>query len=185
MLRILASTNAYGLASGKDEEHDRPADLFASMQLKMLTAEQLYNCVAVATCRPYDNVLSSVPSSMARRAMTNRTSFVNRFQSPSGRPTEYLAGIPQALMLLNGKLVDDATDLERSDILVSLEAPFFTDRERVETLFLATLSHEPSPEMREKFEAYVSSHESADAKRKALGDVLWALLNSAEFAMNH
>jgi hypothetical protein len=122
---------------------------------------------------------------MARRAMTNRTSFVNRFQSPTGRPTEYRAGIPQALMLLNGKLVDDATDLRRSDILVSLEAPFFTDQERVETLFLATLSRVPSPEMREKFESYVASHTTAETKRKALGDVLWALLNSAEFSMNH
>src|SRR5262249_22983361 len=75
MLRVLANTDAYQLASQQDDQHERPPELFASMQMKMLTAEQLYSCVAVATCRPFDNVLSSVPSSMARRAMTNRTSF--------------------------------------------------------------------------------------------------------------
>ena len=96
------------------------------------TAEQFYNCVAIATCRPYDKILSNVPSSRARRALTNRTAFVNSFRAPSAQATEYSAGIPQALMLLNGRLVDDATDLERSDLLVSLAAPFFTDRDRVD-----------------------------------------------------
>ncbi len=117
--------------------------------------------------------------------MTDRTAFVNSFRAPSGSPTEYLAGIPQALMLLNGRLVDDATALKRSDILVSLEAPFLTDAERVETLFLATLSRQPSPEIARKFEEYVGAQTTADDKRRALGNVLWALLNSAEFGMNH
>lgn len=185
LFRVLAMTEAYQLSSGKSAEAERAPDLFAEMQLKMLSAEQLYSCVAAATCRPYDNVLASVPSSTARRAMTNRTTFVNSFRAPSGSPTEYLAGIPQALMLLNGRLVDDATALERSDILVSLEAPFLTDAERVETLFLATLSRPASPEIGKKFEQYVASQKSADEKRNALGNVLWALLNSAEFGMNH
>jgi len=99
-------------------------ELFAAMPLKVLTAEQLYTCVSLATCRPYDKILASVPSSGARRAMTNRAGFVNSFRAPSTGPTEYLAGIPQALKLLNGRLVDDATDVERSDILTALDVPF-------------------------------------------------------------
>jgi hypothetical protein len=151
----------------------------------VLTAEQLYNCVAVATCRPYDDILATVPSSMAKRAMTNRDSFVNKFGAPSGRPTDYRVGIPQALMLLNGRLVDDATDLVRSDILVSLEAPFFSDDERIDTLFLATLSRLPAPDIREKFKEHLATESTAEGKNHALGNILWALLNSAEFAMNH
>ena len=126
------------------------------MPLKVLTAEQLYTCVSLATCRPYDKILASVPLDGARRAMTNRAGFVNSFRAPSTGPTEYLAGIPQALKLLNGRLVDDATDVERSDILAALDVPFLTDRERIETLFLATLSRRPSPEVGQKFEAYVA-----------------------------
>jgi hypothetical protein len=117
--------------------------------------------------------------------MTNRATFVNSFRAPTTGSTEYLAGILQALKLLNGRLVDDATDLQRSDILAALDAPFLTDRERVETLFLATLSRPPSVEIGKKFETYVAAHSEADAKRRALGNVLWALLNSAEFAVNH
>jgi hypothetical protein len=184
LYRVLATTEAYQLASEEDSGQ-RPPDLFAAMPLKVLTAEQLYTCVSIATCRPYDKILASVPSSGARRAMTNRAAFVNSFRAPSTGPTEYLAGIPQALKLLNGRLVDDATDLERSDLLAALEAPFLTDRERVETLFLATLSRPPSAEIAQKFEAYVTVHPETEARRRALGNILWALLNSAEFAVNH
>jgi hypothetical protein len=184
LYRVLALTEAYQRASGEGLA-ERPPDLFAAMPLKVLTAEQLYACVSIATCRPYDKILASVPASSARRAMTNRTAFVNSFRAPSTGPTEYLAGIPQALKLLNGRLIDDATDLERSDLLTALEAPFLTDHDRVETLFLATLSRRPSPEMAQKFESYVTGHPKPDEKRRALGNVLWALLNSAEFAVNH
>ena len=146
------------------------------MPLKVLTAEQLYTCVSIATWRPYDKILASVPSSGARRAMTNRAAFVNSFRAPRTGPTEYLAGIPQALKLLNGRLVDDATDLERSDILAALEAPFMTDRDRVETLFLATLSRPPSPEIGQKFEAYVAAHPETGAKRRGAGQYLVGLV---------
>jgi len=185
LFRVLAGTRAYQLSSQHPESGERPPDLFAEMQLKVLSAEQLYACVAIATCRPYDAILSTVPSSMARRAMTDRDTFVASYRAPSGSATEYLAGIPQALMLLNGRLVDDATAIERSDILVSLEAPFLTDTERIETLFLATLSRRPSPEISRQFEEYVATQSTAEGRRHALGNILWALLNSAEFAMNH
>jgi hypothetical protein len=184
LFHVLATTDAYQLAS-EEASSQRPPELFAAMQLKVLTAEQLYTCLSVATCRPYDKILANVPSSGARRAMTNRTTFVNSFRAPTTGATEYLAGIPQALKLLNGRLVDDATDLERSDILAALDAPFLTDRDRVETLFLATLSRPPSPEIGRRFETYVAAHPEVEAKRRALGNILWALLNSAEFAVNH
>jgi hypothetical protein len=88
-------------------------------------------------------------------------------------------------MLLNGRLVDDATDIERSDILAALDAPFLTDRDRVQTLFLATFSRPPSQSVTQKLEAYMARQSTTEAKRKALGNILWALLNSAEFAVNH
>jgi Protein of unknown function (DUF1549)/Protein of unknown function (DUF1553) len=185
LLRVLATTEAYQLASDGRSPSERPPELFAAMGIKVLNAEQLYACLTVAAGRPYDNVLATVPSTRARRALTNRMAFVNSFRAPVGSPTEYLTGMPQALMLLNGKIVDDATDPERSDVLASLDAPFLTDRDRIETLFLATLSRPPSNEMREKLIAHVAAQRSPEAKRRALGNILWALMNSAEFAVNH
>ena len=55
--------------------------------------------------------------------------------------------ILQALALMNGKLTSDATDLEKSETLVAVaEAPFLETRQRVESLFLATLSRKPADE---------------------------------------
>ena len=56
------------------------------------------------------------------------------------------------------------------------------DRERLETLFLGTYSRFPTPEEAASLLEHV---ETAETSREALGDVLWALLNSAEFTLNH
>ncbi len=69
----------------------------------------------------------------------NRQTFLAGFHTPTSSVTEYQLGIQQALTLMNGDFTTDATNLERSDILVSLSAPFFSEEERLETLFLAAL----------------------------------------------
>jgi hypothetical protein len=52
---------------------------------------------------------------------------------------------------------------------------------RVTDLFLATLSRQPRPEELARLVKYV---EEGDP-RQGLRDVLWALLNSTEFVVNH
>ena len=52
LFRVLATTEAYSLAS-VESSSQRPPELFAAMPLKVLTAEQLYTCLSLATCRPY------------------------------------------------------------------------------------------------------------------------------------
>jgi len=50
---------------------------------------------------------------------------------------------------------------------------------------LATLTRRPEVEERSQFIEYVSRGGSTGNSREALSDVLWALLNSAEFGLNH
>jgi hypothetical protein len=78
-----------------------------------------------------------------------------------------------------------ATDPAASGLLRSLEAPFYTDTDRIETLYLATLSRPPGDVERASFTDYVATATSGDARRQAYGDLLWALLNCAEFTLNH
>jgi len=78
-----------------------------------------------------------------------------------------------------------ATSVARSSLLASLEAPWFTDDQRVELLMLATLSRRPSDTEREALAAHVAAADDPRKKQEAFGDILWALLNSAEFAMIH
>jgi hypothetical protein len=152
------------------------------MQMKTLTAEQLYDCLAVAVCRR-EGTAGGQP--FAPGFDQNRQVFLNKFRAPVGLSADYHGGIPQALTLMNGGLIADATHLEKSDILVSLSAPFFSDNQRVQTLFYATLSRPPSESERTKFEGYLTARPAPQDKQAALGDMLWALLNSAEFTLNH
>ena len=58
-------------------------------------------------------------------------------------------------------------------------------QQRVEVLFMSTLSRRPHDFERDKFVAYAKRGGADEDRGKALGDILWALLNSAEFAHNH
>ncbi len=184
LIRTLAATGAYRLSSQSPANQEARPELFAQMAIKSLTAEQLYDCLGEAMRRRETGAVAQ--RGFAGRGFDqNRQAFLTKFRAPTQGATEYQAGIPQALTLMNGAIIRQGTDLAQSDLLVALEAPLFNDETRVEILFLSTLSRMPNDDERGKFVAYVEKGGAQDDRRKALGDVLWALLNSAEFMLNH
>ena len=98
--------------------------------------------------------------------------------------TDFELGVPQALTLMNGAELVAVTDPEQSGLLLALDAPFLDDSQRIETAFLATLGRRPSEGERSTFVEYVHSR-PAHQSQQALGDVVWALVNCAEFMLNH
>jgi hypothetical protein len=90
--------------------------------------------------------------------------------------------ILQALSLLNGEWISEQTGVDSPSVRAVAEAPFFTDERRIETLFLATLSRPPTAVERDRYLAHLKS---AANQKQALSDVLWTLLNSQEFLVNH
>jgi hypothetical protein len=184
LLRVLANTSAYQRTSTLREGESVPKpELFARMAIKTLTAEQLYDSLQVATCK------RETPDDRMRTAELQfdqtRAAFLDKFRGPNGSATEFHAGIPQSLTLMNGQMIGAATNVEASDLLGALDAPFFTDEQRVETLFLATLSRPVSAAEKSKFVSYLESQLTDAERRRALSDMLWALLNTAEFTLNH
>ena len=89
----------------------------------------------------------------------------------------------------------DATTLERSETLAAIvDAPFMTTADRIETLYLATLSRKPSAKDLERTTRFIedavtrakaANREVQPAYNNALADVFWVLLNSSEFSLNH
>jgi hypothetical protein len=155
------------------------------MNIKSLTAEQLYDCIAVATRQGPVATAPTEQPGLQRFADTSRQAFVEQFRAPAGQTTDYHAGIPQALTLMHGGLIHNATDMASSGLLKALAAPFFTDEGRLDALFLSTLSRYPEPAERELILDEVATASTDADRQQALGDVLWALLNSAEFTFNH
>jgi hypothetical protein len=181
-LRAVVLSRPYRLASGAEHEDPKRREWFAQMNVKMLTPEQVYDCISVASM-----LTDAQQESFAivRMGNSGRDEFLRQFQTLAGRPTEYQGGIPQALTLMNGSLISGATGLASSGLLKSLDAPFFTDDQRIEVLYLATLSRRPSADEWKLLREYVADREAGISVQEPLADILWGLLNSAEFMMNH
>jgi hypothetical protein len=185
LLRELALTQAYQLSSRSESNDPSRALHFAQMNIKSFTAEQLFDCISVASGRRAQAVGPMDAVGLERFSDMSRQAFVEQFRAAAGQATDYQAGIPQALTLMHGGLIHSATDLASSGLLKSLAAPFFSDEQRLDTLFLSTLSRYPTDAEREVMLKPISAASDDKSKQQTLGDVLWALLNSAEFTLNH
>jgi hypothetical protein len=88
--------------------------------------------------------------------------------------------------MMNGQLTADATSLENSQTLASIiHYPDFETSDRVDAVFLAALTRLPTEDERVEFVSYVDSGGASGSSDRALSDVFWVLLNSAEFRFNH
>lgn len=184
LFRVLVSLEAYELSSAAAMDDPARRIHFAQMNLKSFTAEQLYDCIAVAT-RRQETIAPRGDLALLRAGNGGRDAFIEQFSAPGGETTDYQAGIPQALTLMHGQLIQSSTQLASSGLLKSLAAPFFSDSQRIDTLFLATLSRPPTDQERAAAAVLVEAASNEVQREQALGDILWALLNSAEFTFNH
>lgn len=208
LIEVIANTKAYQLTSRKSDSADDQPSLFARMAIKGLTAEQVFASVWQATgefIRDPDNDIRSVrlfdPSP--------RTEFGQAFENLADSPTERHATVLQALMMMNGPQITSSTDLLGSKTLAAIiDYPDMTAEERVEALFLATLSRRPTtaeatpwvksleqvahqgsnasvPEGKPSETNRSAVTPSADSSAAILADLFWVLLNSSEFHCNH
>lgn len=187
--RTLANTEAYQRSSRYEGDKPPARELFAVMLPKPLTPEQVYDSFMRLAPAGEPGYLGAGASPRNMSAMLdedpNRVEFVRRMRPPPGDPTEYRAGTLQALMLMNGQTTARVTGPQESRLLGAINAPFLSDAERIDALFLSTLSRLPSEEERTLFAEALSETKDDGERQQALSDSFWALLNSTEFAFNH
>lgn len=170
--RAVGRTRAYQRTSARTAPGQDDPRLFARMAVKGLTGEQLFDSLVRAT-------------GFRETARTSpRDQFLTRFAA-SGRPAEPETSIPQALGLMNGQFVADATTLDKSPTLqAACETPGFSRSGRIEAVYVAALARKPTEKERDRCLKHLGGARGA-ALAERLGDVFWALLNSAEFRLNH
>jgi hypothetical protein len=143
------------------------------MTVKALTAEQLFDSLALATGYRDDQDKGA-----------SRRQFMTRF-ALTGSLSEPETSVQQALTLLNGRFIAWAADPEKCPTLIAVcQTPGMTLAQRIEALYLATLSRQPNVEERQRLERYVRNVKP-QREPERLADILWMLLNCAEFRMNH
>lgn len=190
VIRAITATKAYQLSSrtpqatgdAKAAAEDDLA-LFARIPLRRMTADQLLDSIVAATGFREPGMSRD---QAALGATSIRAEFQQRFADQSAARTDGETSILQALSMMNGKLTSAVTDLQASETLIAIaEAPFLDDAGRIEALFLATQSRYPTQEEIKELTELLGPDAQQRASKSALADVLWALLNSAEFVLVH
>jgi hypothetical protein len=186
--RTLAITRVYQLSSRDPERATEQPEHFARMVAKPLTPEELYDSFSILASlegknpKPDANQPSNGASGLDEDPI--RLDFIRRMRPPKGSSTEYRAGTLQALMLMNGRTMADITAPGQSNLLGALDAPFMKDDDRVEALFLAALARRPESDEAAACVAAVRECSDRQKRNQTLGSILWALLNTTEFAFN-
>lgn len=177
LLQSIIGSEAYQRTSRQTQD-DVPVQLFSHMPVQGLSAEQLVRSLSLIVGSDGDQVLS-MPRPLAAAPDELSTLFTRPGESATQRQTTIL----QALVLMNGRSTATALDVERGALLAAVtDFPVMSPQDRLETLFLATLSRFP----RSEESSWMLKHlESESDSRSAYSDLLWVLINSAEFGCNH
>jgi Protein of unknown function (DUF1553)/Protein of unknown function (DUF1549) len=187
LIRAIVSSQAYQRTSARSHKSQDDPRQFAKMALRGLTPEQLYDSLTEAVGTP---TAQEQRNDRGRAFIIGgngpRDEFLSKFANSSDRPTEVQTSILQALALMNGKFVSDATSVQDSVTLAGvIDAPWMKTSDKIEALYLAALSRKPRANELERLVKYVEKGGPSGDKDKALADVFWVLLNGSEFILNH
>jgi len=184
-VRCVCNSAAYQRTSRpvKGNEDDREG--FSRMAVKVMGPEVLYDSLTRALGVKELNVTTGRIATTGKGGVAktgagnNRDRFVKFFktQDADSLPTDFTHGIPQVLNLMNDPQFNKGGPVvERM-----LAAPLPRD-EAVDRLFLTVLSRHPNSDERKRLSRYLEGE--ADPAR-GFASVLWALINSPEFILNH
>jgi hypothetical protein len=187
LIRAIVASRAYQLTSEATHPSQEQPRVFARMAVRAMTPEQLFDSLAEAT--EYRDPYSPdqrFPGAFSIGGVTSpRVEFLAKFP-PQDNRVEARTSIQQALFLMNGKFLADATSLERNKTLATVaESSGTSTARRIETLYLVALCRKPRPDEAARLLKYVNSGGPSGDPKKALADIFWALLNSGEFMFNH
>lgn len=184
LLRTIAKTRAYS-RSTSHVSGQTPEASYAVMLSKPLTEKQISNSV------------NQIARQFSAQSETEQVVLATQLGKLRGDASEAKLGIVSALVTLHGDLFDAVTREDSSRLLKALEAPHFDEQKRVRWLFLSVLNRQPTPTELAGLSKMISSasrgslataspdaiESNGKAESQWKSDLLWALLNSSEFAM--
>lgn len=182
LIRAICNSEAYQRTSKPVGDNATDTEFQSHRIVRVMTAEQLYD--SLMTVLGKDGGAKERPGKVAaapkKGPAGGREGFLNFFRIDEGAdPLEYQAGIPQALRLMNSAQVNN-TNAVVAKVLSTSKEP----AQVIERLYLTALSRKPTTEETQRLVTHVQQKGGADP-RGAYGDILWALINSSEFAFNH
>jgi hypothetical protein len=183
LVQTITATRVYQTSSRQTHASQADPNQFARTALRGLTPEQFFDSLAEATgyYQPY-----RTDNPFIIDADTPRGRFLELFRDENESPLQKETTILQALAMMNGDFVGNATAIENSQTLRAVaDFPLMSTEDKLESLFLSALSRRPTESEQDTFIKYIARGGSGNDEREAFADVFWALLNSSEFLLNH
>ena len=186
LIRTICCTDVYRMSANPTPQNRADTMFYTHFLPRRQPAEVLLDSICIATGLP--EKYAGLP--LGTRAIQLPDATVgSTFLDTFGRPPRSSAcecersgdpGLTQSLQLLNGELVNrKITSRSTVALATRLAASKTTDPQVVRQLYYATLSRAP----REKeLKLAIQTLEAAKSRREGLEDLLWALINTSEFA---
>lgn len=185
LIRVIANTRVYRLSSQAEfEVLPRHEELWAVFPLTRLRPEQVAGAVAQACSVSTIDSNAHIVSQMMKFFQTD--DFIKRYGDlGEDEFAERGISIPQRLLMMNGSLVKERT---KNSLLFNASAQISafasSDRDAIEAAYLACFTRPPNSQESSYFKGRLKDT-TGGARRQALEDLFWVLLNSTEFSWNH
>ncbi len=202
LIRWICNSQAYGLSSRANEWNDKPDDetLFARMLLKPMTPEQMFESMMLATLPP------GVDRAVMEKKLESKEAWLNKlvvnFGNDEGEEGTFTGTVVQALLLMNGQDINNAIsakDPKDGAVAYIVQKRGASQKSlpfAIQDLYMHVLGRPASPkEMadlqhpdRFMFVRKGSPRPESNPTQfwtNYYQDIMWALLNSNEFILNH
>jgi hypothetical protein len=179
----IVSSRVYQLASLKAESARQPAETaFARAPLRPLTPQQYALSLLLATGDgTYDQTSEASARAKRYRSLEGQCGSLLKSGSLDARTDRFQSSTTEALFMSNHAEVQKLVTPAGNNLVARLVA--LTDtKQLVETATWSVLGRPPQPEEQAYLGKWVDGHKD---RAKACGELVWALLTSAEFRFNH
>jgi len=179
LFRTIMASELYQLPSSAPRGPEDPHMQHNVVQ--RLRADQLFDnlLVALEASEPPQLGGPGGPGGLYGRGRGPRQQFTTAFgYDPSERRDEIAHSIPQALTMMNSPIVGQALRASGRTLLARLLGEIKDDKALTQELYLRVLGREPSSSELETATRYVKT---VGTRTEAFEDILWGLVNSAEF----
>ncbi len=200
LIRWICNSQAYGLSSKANKWNDQMdhEPLFARMLLKPMTPEQMFFSIVYATTPQDGNFKKRLEKRLDDKSKQDwLDKLVVNFGNDEGEEGSYSGTVVQALLLMNGQDINNAISEKDGavDAVVKKRGSSYASTPMaVRDMYVQVLSREPTQKELRDFATPGFFNFRGTSKTQPTTpqfwtnyyqDVMWALINSNEFIMNH
>ncbi|MFN0165673.1 MAG: DUF1553 domain-containing protein [Bryobacteraceae bacterium] len=186
LMRAILNSQTYQLSSAPLPGNQADTMNYARYYPKRQMAEVLFDTMGQAT-EARQKIPGAPPGD---RAMAVAVGSPNYFLTAFGKVGQrdqicernHEPDVAQAMHLINGDLMQNLTTARNNIVDRVLANEMWDDRRRLSEIYQAALTRTPTAPELEASQTLLSESANAETRKKVYQDILWAILNSKEFA---